>query len=124
MFYYSAENVGFEIDDYRTNSTFGRYSGIDDKFESLHFYCQYIKFGLGRCRFDASQEIRCGHLTREEGKRLCKKYEGEIPNRYIDDCLNFMKISRNNADEIFDKFRPKHLWKKNKSKWELKQKMF
>lgn len=124
IFYYAAENSGFEIDDFRTNSTYGRYSGIDDKFESLHFYCQYIKFGIGRCRFDVSQEIRSGHLTRKEGVNLCKKYENEFPDRYIDDCLNFLNIERKEADQIFDTFRPKHLWEKKLNKWKLKQNMY
>ena len=56
---------GYEVDDQRTDGTYGRYTGIDDKFEWLHFYCQYIKFGIGRCRFDVSQEIRNNHIDRK-----------------------------------------------------------
>ena len=62
--------------------------------EWLHYYLHYIKFGIGRCRFDASQEIRSGHITRDEGIALCKKFEGNIPNRYLDDCFGFMKLTR------------------------------
>ena len=42
---------------------------------------RYIKFGLGRCVEDASHEIRDGHISREEGVALAKKYEGEFPEK-------------------------------------------
>jgi N-acetyl sugar amidotransferase len=116
IYYYASQHCGYEPDVQRTDGTYGRYSGIDDKFDWLHFYCQYIKFGIGRCRFDVSQEIRSGHITREEGILLAKKYEGEIPKRYIKDCLNFMGLSEHEGQAIIDKFRSPHLWEfKNKS---------
>jgi N-acetyl sugar amidotransferase len=117
IYYYSTEKNGFNLDEYRTDSTYGRYSGIDDKFESLHFYCRYIKFGIGRSRLDASQEIRNNHITRENGINLVKKFDHEIPERYLNDCLKFMNISRKDAIKIIDKARPNHIWKKKKNIW-------
>jgi len=117
VFYYAAENANYEPDTERTDGTYGKYSGVDDKMESLHFYLHYIKYGIGRCRFDASQEIRNGHITREEGIQLCKKFEGEYPKRYIKDCYNFMNIDENYAQKVIDSFRPKHLWKKIDNNW-------
>ena len=38
-YYYAVENCGFEPDSRRTDGTYGKYSGIDDKFESLHYFC-------------------------------------------------------------------------------------
>lgn len=120
-YYYASENCGYEPDEQRTDGTYGRYAAIDDKFEWLHYYCHYIKFGIGRCRFDASQEIRAGHITREEGIKLCKKYEGEFPKRYFKDCIDFMGITEKEAHQIIDNFRPKHLWLKKNMKWIRKQ---
>ena len=124
IYYYSTKNSGFLLDDYRSDGSYGRYSSVDDKMEYLHFYCSYIKFGIGRCRLDASQEIRNGHITRDEGINLCKKFEGEFPKRYLEDCFDFMGYSFKEAIEIIDKFRPDHLWKKNKNKWIRKQEIF
>tara|TARA_B110000483_G_scaffold120069_1_gene145005 strand:- start:10108 stop:11325 length:1218 start_codon:yes stop_codon:yes gene_type:complete len=123
IYYYAAKKSGFEVDDQRTDSTYGRYTGTDDKFEWLHFYCQYIKFGIGRCRFDASQEIRNGHITREEGILLCRKFEGNIPDRYLKDCFEFMNIDEKDAWHIIDKFRPDHLWEKRNGEWDLIQEL-
>ena len=124
IYYYSTKNSGFLLDDYKSDGSYGRYSSVDDKMEYLHFYCSYIKFGIGRCRLDASQEIRNGHITRDEGINLCKKFEGEFPKRYAKDCFDFMGYSFKEAIEIIDKFRPDHLWKKNKNKWIRKQEIF
>ena len=33
----------------------------------------YVKFGVGRTTYDASQEIRNNHITREEAVALVKK---------------------------------------------------
>ena len=120
IYYYAVENCGFEPDTQRTDGTYGRYTGVDDKFDWLHFYTHYIKFGIGRCRFDASHEIRNNHITRDEGIMLLKKYEGEYPKRYLDDCYDFMGIDKKEAIKIIDSFRPSHLWEKDKKKnWKL-----
>ena len=117
IYYYASENCGFEPDTQRTDGTYGRYAGIDDKFDWMHFYCQYIKFGIGRCRFDVSQEIRSGHITREEGLFLAKKYEGEVPQRYMKECLNFMGLTEDEGNAIIDKFRSPHLWELKNKMW-------
>jgi hypothetical protein len=117
IYYFVSKYCGFEPDYQRTEGSYGRYTGIDDKFDWLHFYCSFIKFGIGRCRQDASQEIRNGHITRNEGIMLCKKFENEGSGRFFKDCYKFMNLSEKNANKIIDKFRPPHLWKKKKNDW-------
>ena len=43
-----------------------------DFFNSFYrsIYTTYIKFGIGRATYDVSQELRNGHLSIEEGKKL------------------------------------------------------
>ena len=123
IYYYASENCGLQTDTQRTDSTFGRYAGLDDKFEWIHYYSHYIKYGIGRCRFDTSQEIRSGHITRDEAILLCKKYEGEIPKRYFMDCLEFMGLDEKTGWEIIDRFRSPHLWEKNNGKWNRLQEL-
>lgn len=123
IYYYAVDNCGYEVDDQRTDGTYGRYTGIDDKFEWLHFYCQYLKFGIGRCRHDVSQEIRNGHITRSEGIQLCKKFEGNVPERYLSDCFDFMGIEKEEAWKIMDSFRSPHLWEKKNGRWKKLQEL-
>ena len=56
-YYYAAENCGMEVCDERTEGTYGKYSSLDDKIDGLHFFTSYIKFMVGRTRFDASQKF-------------------------------------------------------------------
>jgi N-acetyl sugar amidotransferase len=123
VYYYASKNCGYFLDTQRTDGTYGRYAGIDDKMEWLHYYTHYIKYGIGRTRFDACQEIRSGHITRDEGIKLCKKFEGEYPKRYIDDCFAFMNLTKKEAHQIIDNFRSPHLWKKKTYGWKRLQEL-
>ena len=123
IYYYASENCGYEPNTKRTDGTYGRYSGIDEKFEWIHYYTHYIKYGIGRCRFETSQEIRNQHITRDEGILLCKRFEGEIPYTYLNDCLDFMEISENQFWKITDKYRSPHLWKKANGEWKRLQEL-
>ena len=66
IYYYVTKNSGFEIDSQRVDGTYGRYAGLDDKFEWIHFYAQYIKFGLGRADL-MLQEMKWTYFS---GKRV------------------------------------------------------
>ena len=65
-YYYAAENTGFQSNPTRTEGTYSKYSSIDDKIDPFHYYTTLIKFGIGRCTYDAAQEVRNGKITREE----------------------------------------------------------
>ncbi|MCL4417009.1 MAG: N-acetyl sugar amidotransferase [Actinobacteria bacterium] len=123
-YYYASENVGFRARPYRTEGTYSKYNSIDDKIDDLHYYTTFIKFGIGRATYDASQEIRNHYITREEGVALVKKYDGEFPNRYFKEVMNFLDLTPDLFHKICDKFRSPHLWKKEKSVWKLRHTVF
>ena len=114
-YYYAREKVGFLPDDQRTEGTFSRYNSIDDKLDGYHYWTGYIKFGVGRTTHEASQEIRNGDLIREEAVSLVNKYDGELPQRYLNDVLSYLDLSEKEFKDIADSFRPNHLWEKDKS---------
>jgi len=121
VYYYAVENTGFKARPHRTQGTFSKYSGIDDKIDDLHFYTTYIKFGIGRATYDASQEIRNRHLTREEGQALVRRFDGEFPDRYFDDIMKYIEMEPEYFHELCDKFRSPHLWGKDEAgKWKLR----
>ena len=119
----SVENCGFEPDTQRTDGTYGKYASIDDKFDPLHYFCHYIKFGIGRTRLDSSQEIRNGHIDRKEALLLAKQFEGEFPERYFQDCIDYMGISNEYFWEKIDEFRSPHLWTYQDGNWILHQEL-
>jgi N-acetyl sugar amidotransferase len=122
VYYYAVENTGFKARPYRTQGTFSKYSGIDDKIDDLHFYTTFIKFGIGRATYDASQEIRNNHITREEGISLVKRFDGEFPDRYFNEIMDYLDIDPDYfKNELVDRFRSPHLWGKSESgEWQLR----
>jgi N-acetyl sugar amidotransferase len=120
MYYYASENTGFKPNEERTEGTYSKYSGIDDKMDTLHFFTTLIKFGIGRTSYDASQEVRTGKIDREEAVALVNKYDSEIPTKYLSDILSYLDMKEDYFWEIIDKNRPDHLWKKNNNLWALK----
>jgi len=119
-YYYAVEHTGFQARPFRTQGTYSKYNSIDDKIDDLHYYTTFIKFGIGRATYDASQEIRNHHLTREEGQALVERFDGEFPDRYFDEIMNYLGMSAERFHELCDEFRSPHLWKNEFGKWKLR----
>ncbi len=122
-FYYASEHTGFKPNIERTEGSYSKYSSIDDKIDDFHYFTTFIKFGIGRATYDASQEIRCGKITREEGVNLVKKYDGEFPKKYFNDFLEYIDIDEDNFWKIIDTYRSPHLWELKDKKWILKKRV-
>ena len=121
VYYYASENTGFKARPFRTQGTYSKYNSIDDKIDDLHYYTTNVKFGIGRATYDASQEIRNAHITREEGVALVRKFDGEFPDRYFDEILSYLEISREEFSTACDSFRSPHLWGKDDAgEWRLR----
>lgn len=140
-YYYAVENGGFQAAPERTAGTYSKYNSIDDKIDDFHYYTTYIKFGIGRATYDASQEIRNEEITREEGISLVKKFDGEYPERFETEIFNYLSIpekeyavvskmfdqpimDRDYFMDLADKFRSPHLWKNENGVWKLRKTVF
>jgi len=119
-YYYAVENTGFKARPFRTQGTYSKYNSIDDKIDDLHYYTTYLKFGLGRASYDASQEIRNNHLTRDEGLALVQRFDGEFPDRYLDKVLDYIDMSQEQFMALCEKARSPHLWEKTGEDWILR----
>jgi len=119
-YYYAVEHTGFEANPIRTEGTYSKYNGLDDKADGLHFYTTYLKFGLGRATYDASQEIRNKHLTREEGVALAQRFDGEFPERNFQEVMDFIGMDPEHFLELCDKARSPHLWQREAGEWRLR----
>lgn len=119
-FYYCVENTGFTPNPVRNEGTYSKYASLDDKIDGFHYYLSFIKFGIGRATSDSAHEIRDGHLTREEGVALVKKFDGEFPRKYFDIFLKYCSISEEYFWDVIDSWRSPHLWEKKGGDWKLK----
>lgn len=121
VYYYAVENTGFKARPFRTQGTYSKYNSIDDKIDDLHYYTTFMKFGLGRTTYDASQEVRNKHITREEAVALVNKFDGEFPDRYFNEIMEYLDIAPDYFHKLCNKFRSPHLWGKDENDvWKLR----
>jgi N-acetyl sugar amidotransferase len=136
-YYYAVENGGFQASPERTPGTYSKYNSIDDKIDDLHYWTTFVKFGIGRATYDASQEIRSGEITREEGVALVERFDGEWPSRFETELMEYLSIperefpiahgqfarpimTKSYFQKLADTFRSPHLWKKDGETWVLR----
>ena len=120
-YYYCVENTGFQANPVRSEGTYSKYASLDDKIDGFHYYLSYIKFGLGRATSDSAHEIRDGHLTREEGVALVKKFDGEFPAKHFQTFLEYCDITEEYFWEVINSWRGEHLWRKDADgEWKLR----
>jgi hypothetical protein len=119
-YYYCAENTGFKANPERSEGTYSKYASIDDKLDGFHYYLGFIKFGIGRATSDSAHEIRDGHLTRDEGVSLVRRFDGEFPRKNYETFLEYCSITDGEFLEVVDSWRSPHLWEKLNGEWKLK----
>ena len=119
-YYYAVENTGFKSNTERTQGSYTKYSSIDDKIDPFHYYMTLIKFGIGRATYDAAQEVRSGHITRDEGVALVRRYDSEFPSKHFKAFLEYIDISEEKFWEAINGFRSPHLWKQANGEWHLR----
>lgn len=138
-YYYSVEHGGFQASPERSPGSYSKYNSIDDKIDDFHYYTTFIKFGIGRAMYDASQEIRSGDIDYDEGVALVRRYDGEWPERFAKEIFDYLSlpekqfpvaskqfeqpiIDREYFDNLCDRFRSPHLWMLKDGNWELRHK--
>ncbi|MFQ5957896.1 MAG: N-acetyl sugar amidotransferase [Alphaproteobacteria bacterium] len=140
-YYYAVEHGGFQASPERTPGTYSKYNSIDDKIDDLHYYTTFIKFGIGRATYDSAQEIRSGDIARDEGVALVNRFDGEFPERFLDELLEYLSLppeefpvaARNFEQPVIDRayfanlcdrFRSPHLWMRKNGAWALRHQVY
>lgn len=122
-YYYAKRNTKFQANFSRVKGSYSKYAGIDDKMEWLHFHLMNMKFGVSRALLDASQEIRTGKITKEEGVFLSQKYDQEFPDEFLPSFLEYFEMSEPEFFSILDSFRAPHIWEKHGNTWKRRFKI-
>ena len=102
---------GFSVDDRPKEGTYTNWENLDEKYTGMHDHFKWIKYGFGRATDHASLDIRYGKISREEGKKLVREYEGKIPTRYFEEFLKDMELDKKEFYRIVDKFSNKEIFK-------------
>lgn len=104
----------------RTDGTFTNFDSLDDKTDDVYYYLQWIKFGFGRAVRDASRMIQNGHMTREEGLELARKFDGEFPGQFIEECLEYLGLTMPDFEAGVDQHRNPEIWTREDGAWQLR----
>jgi N-acetyl sugar amidotransferase len=117
------EKLGFIERETRNIGSFDNYSATDTKLIWLYYYLCYLKFGMGRTTNVVGTEIRRGAMSRKQGVNLIKLYDNAYPEMYINDYLDYYSMTKNEFNEILDKWANKDLFEKINGRWEPKFKV-
>lgn len=96
---------GFAVkEDGPVEGTYTNYENLDEKMHGLHDYLKYVKYGFGRATDHACIDVRNNRLTREEGLKLVKQYDGKYPNYGVDEFVKYSGMTKEEIDMILDSF--------------------
>lgn len=104
MFWDEEKQVEFVVNEFewmnsKVENTFKGYKSNECVMAGVHDYANFIKRGIGRATVQASDDIRRGLLTREEGIELAKKYDPQRPHA-LDFYLKITGFSENEFEDI------------------------
>ena len=77
----------------------------------------YLKFGFGRATQDAGIDIRRGAMTREQAIQLVNIYDNQLPEEYLEEYLEYFQMSKDEFNQVIDKWANKDLFEKIDNKW-------
>ena len=103
--------IGFQENDEPIEGTFNKWENLDVYFTVFHDYFKFLKYGFGRATDHASIEIMHGRISREQGLKLVKQYEGKIPRKYLKKFLEFADMSMDDFIGICNEFTNKEIFK-------------
>jgi hypothetical protein len=111
------EKYGWKASEQPFERTYRRMSNLDDRYENgAHDLLKFIKFGYGRASDHASKDIRSGHMTRETGVEMVKKYD-HVVSKDLYYWLKYVDMSEDEFWATADRFRDPRVWWIENGEW-------
>jgi len=108
------EKHGFSVkQDGPVEGTYINYENLDEEMHGLHDYLKFVKYGFGRATDHACIDIRNHRLTREEGLKLVKQYDGKYPHKAIKAFIKYSGLTKTKIDQVIDSYTNPILFKMN-----------
>ena len=111
------EHCGLAENGASNAGTFTNFAQNDQALYALHTYIMYLKFGFGRANQDAAIEIRRGAMDRAQAVNLVNLYDGHYPEEFIDQYLDYYRMSAAEFDAVLDKWANRDLFDKVDGRW-------
>jgi N-acetyl sugar amidotransferase len=117
-FLVAKEHCGLQEAEMGNSGTFTNFAQNDQGLYALHTYLMFLKFGFGRANQDACIEIRRGAMDRQQAVQLVRLYDGLYPDEFIDQYLEYYKMTLQEFHQAIDKFANKDLFEKVDGRWQ------
>ncbi len=118
--YNYVKKYGFKSFNKRVSGSILNYENIDNYHDGIHDYFRYLKLGMGRAHDQVSRLLRRKKISKLEGIKLIKKYDGEFPKNYLNVNLNTIlkeiDISENQFIRVCLKYTNWNIFDKKKTK--------
>ena len=111
------EHCGLREAEGSNAGTFTNFAQNDQALYALHSYLMYLKFGFGRANQDASIEVRRGAMERQQAVNLVRLYDGQYPEQYLSEYLDYYDMSQAEFDAVLDRYANKDLFEKKDGRW-------
>ncbi len=96
------------------------FESLDEDFVVVNQMIKYLKYGFGKVTDEVSELIRHGHMTRDEGMEIVKKYDGKCSPEYIRRFCEYIEISEEKFWEVAESYRNKDIFENVGGQWQLK----
>jgi len=107
---------GFQVKtDGNIEGTYTNYENLDEKLVGLHDYLKFVKYGFGRATDHVGIDIRNGRMTREEGLRLVKEFDGKYPHYAVSEFISYSGMTKEEIDEVIDSFTNAYLFEQDEN---------
>ena len=91
---------------FKVENSFKGYKSVECIMAGVHDYSNFIKRGIGRATVQASEDVRRGLLTREEGMELAKEFDSQRPHA-LDYYLKITGLTEREYEETLFSARKK-----------------
>ena len=85
-------------------------SMLDEEFTNINMMIKYYKFGFGRATDYVNDKIRMGLISREEGIKVIKKYDGVCDDSIINSYCKYVNIDVDEFWKIIYTYTNKNLF--------------
>lgn len=93
----------------KVENTYKGYKSVECVMSGVHDYANFIKRGIGRSTIHASDDVRRGLLTREEGFELAKEFDTQRPHA-LDFYLRLTGLSEEEFESTLKQSRSKSVF--------------
>ncbi len=107
-------------DDLHNLGRIHRFCQLDSDFHMVNQMFKFVKLGFGFATDEVCYDIREGRITREEGFKLIKEYDGLCGDKYIKGFCDYIGIDVKEFWRVVERFRDEELFEKTNGKWRLK----